>query len=412
MKKETLTKAIKSLAKPLLISAPVFLTLFFPERAYAPDIAGFFINAPQCSVKIYRKPTGSVDTLYDEANADGLWVQWTENFEPPAQPGETLYVEGGWNLGGKAKTFEVVYTPLFLDLNLNKFTACIENVHDSSHVNAPLKAIYSLQGVAPCTTEIDTGYNQGFTFYYDIHVPFDTLAATQGKPGTIRLEKTLNDTTWFRNIDFTVDRTKFDAQLVKDSVYFPQGFSVFKDIGIEAILVPDSADSGQVINPGVVIRNYGTINQNPWLHCKINEFYHDSTQVVAQPGIDTFYFAPCTLSQVGNWLVTSYSVLPGDVNSSNDTLQKTIVVNSVGIEESKLENKVNKFEIYPSLGNVFKVKGYRGKVSIYDATGRRVAVSVIQDENGRLNLGYLPKGVYFVKPEDSNELIKKVVRVR
>jgi len=30
-------------------------------------------------------------------------------------------------------------------------------------------------------------------------------------------------------------------------------------------------------------------------------------------------------------------------------------------------------------------------VSIYDASGRKVAVSMIQDENSNLNLAYLPK---------------------
>ena len=60
---------------------------------------------------------------------------------------------------------------------------------------------------------------------------------------------------------------------------------------------------------------------------------------------------------------------------------------------------------------IFDVKDYRGKVSIYDATGRKVAVSMIQDENSKLNLAYLPKGVYFVRPEDGSKL-KKVVKVK
>lgn len=80
-------------------------------------------------------------------------------------------------------------------------------------------------------------------------------------------------------------------------------------------------------------------------------------------------------------------------------------------EENNLENKVNNFKVYPSHGNMFNVKDYRGKVSIYDETGRKVAVSVIQDENSKLNLAYLPRGVYFIKPEDVAGEVEKIVKV-
>lgn len=83
----------------------------------------------------------------------------------------------------------------------------------------------------------------------------------------------------------------------------------------------------------------------------------------------------------------------------------------VGVPEDKsLENKVQKtFDVCPSHGSTFNVKNYRGKVSIYDETGKEVGVSMIQD--GRLNLVYLPAGVYFVKLEDSKDSIKKVVKL-
>ena len=372
----------------------------------------------------------------------GLYGFDSGNFNPPAQPSDTGHMSASLTVGSKTYVTHMRKGPLgvpsifptaFLDdpdKTVLAHAFGIWKVKDMSNVADTLKARgwlkknsgqkiqfinYYLRSQGLDSTKVDTSdiYPQ---VYINLEKQDSLWQPTDS--AVVELYKTKNDTTWFSDTTFALDTLKYGCATMVDSLTFAgESLYVFKDIGIEAILVPDSADSGDVIEPGVVVRNYGTINQNPWLHCKINEFYNDSTQVVAQPGIDTFYFAPCTLSQVGNWLVTSYSVLQGDVNSSNDTLQKTIVVNSVGVEERGLENKVNKFEIYPSVGRgMFNIKGYRGKVSIYDATGRKVAVSMIQDENSKLNLAYLSEGVYFVKPEDvalkpedSNELIKKVL---
>ncbi len=239
----------------------LFGALLTISSALGVGIGGFFIDTPDCSLKVYRRPTGPIDTLRTKTNFAGKWVIETANFNPPAGTGETLYIYGGWNLGRKAKTFLIRGPPEYnsLDLNLDKFTACIKNVYDSSHVSAPLKAIYSLQGVAPETTEVDTGYNQGFAFYYDIHVPFDTLQATQGKQGIIRLEKTLADTTWYRVIPFTVDRTRFDAQLVKDTVYFTKDSMI---IGVEESKLENLVrDKGKLIVSPNITRGDIILNQ-------------------------------------------------------------------------------------------------------------------------------------------------------
>ncbi len=199
------------------------MVAFLSEQAKAQSIKGFLIDSPACSVKVYRKPTGTIDTLYDKANVNGLWIVNPVQFEPPAQDGETLYVYGGWNLDGKAKTFVIRGNEdIALDLNLNKFTANVRDVIDTFDVSntIPLKCIYWISGVPPETTIIDT--NQGGTFYFDIHVPFDTLQAQHGIAGTLRLEKIISSDTLLRtDTPFTVDRTRFDAQLVADTVYFP-----------------------------------------------------------------------------------------------------------------------------------------------------------------------------------------------
>jgi hypothetical protein len=92
----------KKSCKLFILSLGLLLT---PALANAVGIGGFFINSPNCSLKVYRKLTGSRDTLKTITNSRGKYSLETDNFIPPSPQGETLYVYGGWNLGGKAKTF-------------------------------------------------------------------------------------------------------------------------------------------------------------------------------------------------------------------------------------------------------------------------------------------------------------------
>ena len=393
-------------------------------------------------VRVFRKPSGgSIDTLLTNTNSNTRWTIFTENFSPPAGQGDTLYIEAEKDTLGRkfnTKTKWVIRSGVYPNHNYVKelhlddpfnsplaFTPNISVVKDTSGISSSFVALawlYKNQN-QKCIGVVDTALSLFHRYDVFINLEKQDSTFTQGDSFRIHLEKIRNDTIWFTEIASAIDTTDGNAMLVNatnsvhngafhgDSLYFPQGFTVFKDIGIEQILVPDSSDSGQVINPGVIIRNYGTINQDPKLHCKINEFYHDSINVVAHPGIDTFYFSPCTLSQVGNWLVTSYSILPGDVNPSNDTLQDTITVNPVGIKENQKKSLESKFNIYPTVssGNIFNTN-YRGKVNIFDESGRKVGTSMIQD--GKLNLVYLPAGVYFIKPEENSLPTRKVVKTR
>ncbi|MGB9708079.1 MAG: T9SS type A sorting domain-containing protein [Candidatus Pacearchaeota archaeon] len=90
-------------------------------------------------------------------------------------------------------------------------------------------------------------------------------------------------------------------------------------------------------------------------------------------------------------------------NSGNDTIifPYTFIVN---VEEKTIENKVKKdFQVVPSHGKIFSVIGYTGKISIYDETGRKIGVSMVQDYNSKLNLGWLPAGRYFIKVENKKD---------
>ncbi len=406
------------------------------------DIRGFVhdsengISGKNRPVKIYRdRVTGGIDTLFTTTNTNGRYLELESNFEPDMLPRDSGWVYVYFDTLGQRYEAKLEFIAgainnleLHLD-NPNKetkaFTISVPSVKEIAFTppECTLKVFtYLYKNMSqPCISLVDT-ISSGSSTHPHYHDFFQNLEEQDsiykhGDSGICYFRKTIRDTTWETALPFVIDTTWIGGMNLLnnhppsiDTLYFPDTIYVFKDIGLEQILVPDSADSGQVINPGIIIRNYGTINQEPWLHCKINDFYYDSINVVAQPGIDTFYFSPCTLSQVGNWLVTSYSVLQGDVNPGNDTLQKTIVVNPVGVvEENQKESLESKFKIYPTVssGNIFNTD-YRGEVNIFDESGRKVGTSVIQD--GKLNLVYLPAGVYFVKPENGDFKPEKVVK--
>lgn len=222
-----LENIIKKVGKTAVKAAlPVIAAAAFmmPREVKGIGIDGY-LDVPSCSVKVWR--VNPPDTIRTITNIFCKYGIETNNFNPPSQIGDSLYIQGGWNLGGDARTNHIVKASdnTLLDLNLNKHTACIDNVHDSTHFNsAPLKLIYWIDGFAPETTQVDTGFS--WYWYYDVHAPFNKSQATHGAQAHFRFEKVHGDTTFFRNINFTIDTTRFDAQLVKDTIYFTKDSSV------------------------------------------------------------------------------------------------------------------------------------------------------------------------------------------
>jgi len=195
--------------------------------------------------------------------------------------------------------------------------------------------------------------------------------------------------------------TNLDFLIIK----YIQGIT---DIGLVQILLPDSVDSGSVITPQVVIKNYDVTSQTPWIYCKIGTFYADSLSQSIPPGYDTIAFQPCTLTQVGSHIVTSYLFLPGDINPGNDTLLDTIIITATGIFENRAEIK-EMFEVLPTITpRKIRIKSQNGFI-VYDVSGKKVLeYNNTSLEHNEYNLN-LASGVYFIKPNKGNSIVKKIV---
>jgi len=108
------------------------------------------------------------------------------------------------------------------------------------------------------------------------------------------------------------------------------------DVGVSVIVAPaDSVDSGTVVTPKAVVRNFGTFEETFPVWMNIGADYADSVEITLAAGaLDTVEFAAWTADSVDTFDVSCFSVLAGDENTGNDTLAGTVVVwPPTGIEE-------------------------------------------------------------------------------
>jgi hypothetical protein len=108
------------------------------------------------------------------------------------------------------------------------------------------------------------------------------------------------------------------------------------DVGVRSILAPpDSVDSGAVVTPKALVKNFGTSEETfpVWMH--IGPGYAESVEVTLAAGTtDTVEFATSAVDSVGTFSISCVTALATDENTSNDTLSDTVVVRpGSGIQE-------------------------------------------------------------------------------
>jgi len=101
----------------------------------------------------------------------------------------------------------------------------------------------------------------------------------------------------------------------------------FHDVGVRSIVAPaDSVDSGAVVTPKVVVRNYGTFEDTFAVWMNIGADYSDSVEVTLAAGaMDTVEFTDWAADSVDTFDVVCVTAL-ADENPANDTLAATVVV--------------------------------------------------------------------------------------
>jgi hypothetical protein len=191
------------------------------------------------------------------------------------------------------------------------------------------------------------------------------------------------------------------------------------DVGATVIIAPaDTVDTGTVLAPRAVVRNFGTYEETFRTRLTIGDGYEDTTTVtVAAGAADTLSFANWTADSVGTLAVKCSTELAGDAAPANDMVEHQVVVYPLtGIEEgSGLPRAFSLDQILPNpaSGRAFVrfalPRSSRVNLNIYSTSGALVSTLAnadlaagfhtlncnLQTANWKL----LPAGVYLIRLE-------------
>jgi hypothetical protein len=117
---------------------------------------------------------------------------------------------------------------------------------------------------------------------------------------------------------------------------------VVHDAGVLSIIQPvDTVDSGAVVVPTAVVRNYGNTQETIPVRFYIGGFYTHDTSATLAPGVtDTVSFLQWMAGPVGTHIVRCSTQLALDTNYTNDRAMDTVVVVSPPPGIAQSENNV------------------------------------------------------------------------
>lgn len=100
------------------------------------------------------------------------------------------------------------------------------------------------------------------------------------------------------------------------------------DVGVSAILAPpDTLDTGAVVVPRAVIRNFGGVQESFRIRFTVGTFFTSETAMTLPAGAsDTAEFAPWTANQIGTHTARCTTMLAADTFPLNDFRQKQVIV--------------------------------------------------------------------------------------
>ena len=189
-------------------------------------------------------------------------------------------------------------------------------------------------------------------------------------------------------------------------------YTKYKDIELISILSPDTVDTNTTYTPELLISNNSyelplTINIAVYIDSESIEVYADTQQVYIYFN-DTLpiTFAPYTTPADSIDLTLRFSLLNADMDSTNDTLSKTIYVRPVltGIKEKKEKPS---YYISNNIGDRISYTMPRDyELKVYDVSGR--CIMKTKAHRGNINLN---AGVYFIRLQKGTEniLTKKII---
>jgi hypothetical protein len=322
------------------------------------------------------------DVWYSMAGVN--WVQTTSSsrWSPRIRHTSVVFDNKIWVMGGmdtiRFKN-DVWYSGGFIhDVGVAQIISPNNSIIDSGTVIIPQVKIKNF-GI----------FMESFPVIFKISTFYaDTLAITNLRSGDSML---LDFHTW-EALQRGVNIVKCTTALVADSNPSNDAMNGsvtvrVRDAGAASILSPTGIiDSGTVFIPQATVQNFGTVSGTFWTKFRIGTSYEDFSFVTLLPGqIDTVEFLPWTANRIGTLATKCTTCLANDMNPSNDFVEDSVIVQVVGMNETKN-------------GDLLK-KVISNQVMIYNFLGEKVQSK------------YLPSGVYFIRDLKSN-VVKKFVVVK
>jgi len=354
--------AIPSIVEAGLVRGKIFRS-FNGQTSDSTDVQVFINN-------------GSTGTLHSKIPDGGIPGKWRVDFSG-LLPTDTGHMSASLTIESKLYTAHMKKGPLgnpailpttFLEdtaKHVKLLSTGAWKVKDQSNVPKVLQAKGWLKrnpnqliqfinyALGPESTRVDTVdiYPQ---LYFNLQKQNSLWA--QGDSFLIHLFKTGNDSTWSKDTIMAIDTLKYGGASMLDSIIFANPtLSVFRDVGVDSLLLDSVYNYGAIITPQAKVRNLGTINQKDSLIFRIGNLYYASDTATISPGIHTLNFRPCTLNTEGTLLAVCKSILQGDTNTSNDSAYKNIRVRAQEIKDVGVTAIENPIGIIDSSGLVIPI---------------------------------------------------------
>ena len=366
------------------------------------------VSGKNIPVKIYRKPTGSIDTLFTTTNGNGRYLEFESNFNPSANPGDSLWILA-YNGSHTANLKSIAGTNYNLGITLDNpnnpskaFTLCIGDpdnmkwIHDTSGVPGLLNGIYWLNKnpTQKCTTEVDTTWTN---YYYvgNLNLEEQDSPCSHNDAGMVYLEKYIADTTFRTHIAFIIDTTWLGAQLISPEVYFPLEKIITDQTPPTITNVtewPDTSYLGPYPVQATITDASGI--DSAWLIWRFNsatpessnadsiegDIYHFTIPEVAAPTFVEYKIKATDASEnqnVGYWPTSgwySFNITSPGVSEDIDT--------KVGMNDLRVKQNIGlSFEFYCD-----SYKGIKKELRIYNVAGS--LVKRIYSNKGKCGSGF------------------------
>jgi len=242
----------------------------------------------------------------------------------------------------------------------------ILKIHDVApiQITSPASVVDSATTIIPQIKIKNYGdFSESFPVYLNIgNLYFDTLFLSNLPARSETIVNFSSCQMNFRDSILVIAQTNLSSdQYRQNDTLRKKVFVRVKDIGIDTLILPETASVGETLSFLVKIKNYGNSSSGSFtLRIYLDSLLLEQLTLPSLlPQAETLVSSSPWIAQPGFYTLSAILYLSGDMNPNNNQRRKYLTV--VGIKEEKRKyRKEDLFKIYEATGrllNYFKKKG-------------------------------------------------------